>query len=91
MSERTFGQKVGQWLSNLTVMIPLLSTLGLSSIYGNSDTVKRLVNDFLFTADGTPIVTPDNRDKVLTDLIEANKKRDIKINKLENDIKEWHE
>lgn len=51
VTERTLGQKVEQWITNLKLLIPFISLLGLSSIYGNSETVKNLVH-------GKPEVVP---------------------------------
>lgn len=89
MTERTIGQKVGQWLSNLTVMIPLISALGLSSIYGNSETVKEMIHGKkspLTTQNVTPDVEPVNYDRILKELIELNKKQDISRGTLEREI-----
>jgi hypothetical protein len=99
MSERTLGQKVGQWLQNLTVMIPLLSTLGFGAIYGNSDTVKKWVHGSPLTVEEvTPDVNPVNYDRIIKELIELNKKQDGRmkalnknIDGLRQDIRNWHE
>lgn len=98
MSEtRTIGQKVHQWLTNLTILIPILSALGLSSIYGNSDTVKKWVHGKpspLTVEEVTPEVEQINYDRIIKELIALNKKQDDRMSDMQlqiNKLKEWHE
>ena len=78
--KRTPAKFVEDWLKNLTIMIPLLSALGLTSLYGNSDTVKRFVHGSPITVDGKPEVTPINYDRIIKDLIKLHKKQQKQIN-----------
>lgn len=84
---RTPAKFVHDWLTNLVILVPLLSGLGGAAIYGNSDTVKKMIHGSPLTVDGKPEVTPINYDRIIKDLIELNKQQDIKIGKLQ----EWHE
>lgn len=95
---RTFGQKVHQWLTNLTILIPLLSALGLGTLYGNSDTVRNWVHDSnnspLTVKKVTPEIEPVNYDRIIKELIELNQGQDEKIDVLDeriNKLNSWHE
>jgi hypothetical protein len=100
MSEkRTPAKFVEDWLKNLTIMLPLLSALGLTSLYGNSETVKKWVHGSPLTVEEvTPDVNPVNYDRIIKELIELNKKQDGRmkalnknIDGLRQDIRNWHE
>jgi hypothetical protein len=89
MSERTWGQKFGQWLNNWVVLASIFSSLGGAALYGNSDTVKEFVHGKsspLTVEDITP-VAPENYDRVIKEIIDKLKTQgeDIKT------LKEWHE
>ncbi|MCZ6897690.1 MAG: hypothetical protein O7D95_03125 [Betaproteobacteria bacterium] len=95
MAERTLGQKVHQWMTNVMVVIPLLGLLGGTAIYGNSETVKTWIH-------GDKAVTTE--DPVLQALLTANADqevaRDVLTKELEkqrvslqsqiNTLKAWH-
>jgi len=87
---RTPAQFVSDWLKNLTLMIPLLSALGLSSIYGNSQTAKNFIH-------GKPepiVIEQQNYDLIINQLLDNDAKQlkviesyRIRLGKLEK----WHE
>jgi hypothetical protein len=96
MGDRTIGQKVHQWITNIAVLIPLLGGLGAATIYGNSETMKTWIH-------GDKAVTTE--DPVLQALLTANAAqeiaRDTLAKELEkqraslqsqiNTLKGWHE
>ncbi|MCZ6898267.1 MAG: hypothetical protein O7D95_06145 [Betaproteobacteria bacterium] len=96
MAERTTGQKVGQWLTNLSVLLPLIGALGAGTIYGNSETVKTWIH-------GDKAVTTE--DPVLQALLTANAAQEVASDELTkelekqraslqsqiNKLKEWHQ
>ena len=91
MTERTIGQKVHQWITNLTILIPVIAALTGGALYGNSETVKDFVH-------GKPspkpvIIEKENYDLIINQLIEndkrqvnATEKHRIRLGKLER----WH-
>ena len=95
MGDRTFGQKVGQWLNNWVVTVSLISSLGGAAIYGNSETVKGWVHSSPLTVhEVTPEVNSENYDRVLKEIIKQNKGQNARMDGMQKQIninKDWHE
>ena len=89
MTERTLGQKVEQWLTNLKLIIPIVSLLGLSSIYGNSETVKNMVHGKPEIAE--PVVVEVKQVKPVEHKHDNHNARFSKIESQITKLRRWHE
>ena len=86
VDKRTPAKFVHDWLTNLKVVITLITTIGLSSIYGNSETVKSLVHS-----------KPEIVEPIVVEVKPVEHKHDnhnARFSKIESQItklRRWHE
>lgn len=97
MSVRTIGQKIGQWLSNIKLLIALLPLIGFSIGFTQHDTIKTVVKEEPAKKfEAVEIVNPitPNYDLVIDRLMDEDKAIKNKIGNQAKDIenlKKWHE
>ena len=90
---RTIGQKIGQWLTNIKLLIPLLAMLGFGTAY-NAPQVKEFIHgktEVVITEGSEAVVVED---PVTKEIIELGKKRDARMDRMQsqiNQLKAWHE
>jgi hypothetical protein len=102
MSERTIGQKVGQWLINISAFITILTTLGLGTLFSTSEKARESVNQMFHVEPITPEIeepAPKKSVKTIetvriikekhdhTEIIRRLDEHDAKLKVL----KDWHE
>ena len=101
VDKRTPAKFVHDWLTNLKVVITLITTIGLSSLYGNSETVKSLIHSKPGIVEIKPVPTikpvehkHDNHNARFSKIEKRVKKLETKVNANTINIttnSRWHE